>query len=264
MSLAYQPQITPTQRLYRDRFVAARMRMYFARVHAPPPADVKCRCCIPHPVINQNVMTAKDVIDLVAYRWGLLGGDLISSSRKAKFMKARFAAALLLKETLSAGPRSIGKHLGGRDHTTASYEIARAEELLNTDLFFEWFVSNIREDVYRIWLRPRRPSMSDLFSYTSARTSDPETSHAAAATVGRFAGEHHQRILAALREAGRPMAAEEIADVKGFKSHVPVNRRLGELASIGMVASTDERHLNRSGRRAVKYRPAEAVRSRSG
>lgn len=98
-----------------------------------------------------------------------------------------------------------------------------------------------------------------------ARTSDPITSHHAAAQAVGLAASDCADIYGALRLSRKPMAAEEISDMLGWGNHVRVNRRLKELAEPltdeygalirrALIERTEERHTNRSGRQAFKYR----------
>ena len=99
--------------------------------------------------------------------------------------------------------------------------------------------------------------MSDLFTYSApprSRRNDPDTSHAAGDEAASFINAHHRVILDALRGSAEPLAAEQIADAGGLKSHIAVNRRLSELVDRNLIRPTEERHVNRSGRKAVKYR----------
>ncbi len=96
----------------------------------------------------------------------------------------------------------------------------------------------------------------DIFTDWSPRSrrADPSTSHESANHAGKFAGKHCAEILSLLRDFKFPMAAEEIADALGWASHVQANRRLPELVDAGLIIRTEERHTNRSGRSAFKYR----------
>lgn len=85
------------------------------------------------------------------------------------------------------------------------------------------------------------------------RRSDPATSKEAGDHARSFIHKQHAEILAVMRAAGRPMAAEEIGDVMGC-DHVAINRRLPELERAEAIERTAERHKNRSGREAVRYR----------
>ena len=97
--------------------------------------------------------------------------------------------------------------------------------------------------------------MDDLLSVIGPRSriTDPKTSHDAARHAEKFLNSHHEAILAVMRASQAPMAAEQIADACGWSSHVQANRRMSELCDRGLIESTEERHVNRSGRKAVRY-----------
>ncbi len=82
-----------------------------------------------------------------------------------------------------------------------------------------------------------------------ARTTDPDTSHAAAKSMENQIGPQHQAVLSVL-EQGFPLAAEEIEDFLGYSTW----RRMGELERKGLIERTEEKHKNRSGRMAYKYK----------
>lgn len=110
----------------------------------------------------------------------------------------------------------------------------------------------------------------DLFQYAetarrNARRTDPDTSHEAGAAANDFKGDDQEQIFQALQVSGKPMAAEEISDALGWGDHVRVNRRLPELAAPvygdfgvtirgALIERTEEKHVNRSGRKAYRYR----------
>lgn len=101
--------------------------------------------------------------------------------------------------------------------------------------------------------------MTDLFTIgPRARTADPSTSHEAAARAEKFLGAHHKSILAEMGRVGVPLAAEQIGDAIGI-THVQVNRRLSELRDLNKVERTEEKHKNRSGSKAYKYRLVESA-----
>ena len=85
-----------------------------------------------------------------------------------------------------------------------------------------------------------------------ARTTDPQTSHAAARSMRSTAAEHHERILGAL-EADGDLTPEQIADRCGLDS-VQVCRRMAELERLGLAWPTSETRKTRSGRMARVWR----------
>ena len=84
------------------------------------------------------------------------------------------------------------------------------------------------------------------------RTSDPDTSKSAAASVETTALKQCASIYEEIWKEGGPLAAEQIADILDL-THVQVNRRLPDLEHQGRIVKTSQRHTNRSGRKAVKW-----------
>jgi predicted ArsR family transcriptional regulator len=88
-----------------------------------------------------------------------------------------------------------------------------------------------------------------------ARRRDPATSHMAAARVAEFAGEHHEKILEALRVG--PGTIYELGDRTDL-DHVQVARRLSELeaASPPRALPTDATRPSPRGRPCRVWRLA--------
>ena len=87
-----------------------------------------------------------------------------------------------------------------------------------------------------------------------ARRGDPQTSHAAAASMGVGAEQHRTRILSYLRLIA-PSAAtkDEIGAAIGLND-VRVARRCGELRDAGLIEDSGETRLTKSGRQATAWR----------
>lgn len=84
---------------------------------------------------------------------------------------------------------------------------------------------------------------------THARSTDPETSHEAAASMGKFLPALDDKIYAALVFAGPPgLTTDEIADFTGLRL-VSVSPRLKPMETRGKVIRTGTK-MNKSGRRA--------------
>jgi len=87
--------------------------------------------------------------------------------------------------------------------------------------------------------------------FAAARSSDPATSHAAAAQAGGLATRHQRQILAALLDG--PAGASGIAARCGLLPH-QVNKRLNELAKAGRIVETGRTVTSSSGRGEREWR----------
>jgi predicted transcriptional regulator len=104
-------------------------------------------------------------------------------------------------------------------------------------------------------LRPSSsPSLGPLFDPTEprARTSDPVTSHAAAASMLE-AADVQRAILVNLLRAHGPMTADELDALAGWRVTTS-GRRLGELERLGRVERTEATRPTSSGRAALVWR----------
>lgn len=101
------------------------------------------------------------------------------------------------------------------------------------------------------WVTP--PIEEGLPLSGAARSSDPATSHAAAAQAGRLANKHQRQIVAALLEG--PLGASGIAVRCGLMP-VQVNRRINELAKAGAIVETGRTVTSSSGRGEREWRSA--------
>lgn len=97
------------------------------------------------------------------------------------------------------------------------------------------------------------PIEESLPLFAAARSSDPATSHAAAAQAGGLATKHQRQILAALLEG--PAGASGIAARCGLLSH-QVNKRIAELARDGRIVQTGRVVTSSSGRGEREWRVA--------
>lgn len=92
-----------------------------------------------------------------------------------------------------------------------------------------------------------------------ARTTDPHTSHAAAASVKRRRSAQVRGIIAALLKTYGPMTDEDIAEWYADQDHAPVSSpsglrtRRSELVTLGEVVDTGERRRLASGRLAIVW-----------
>ena len=91
---------------------------------------------------------------------------------------------------------------------------------------------------------------------TVARTTDPDTSHAAARDARALSSPHRRLALQVLREAGdHGLTDFELAARTGVpQTSIGVRRK--ELVRAGLVEPTDERRLSPSGSKAIVWRVA--------
>jgi hypothetical protein len=87
-----------------------------------------------------------------------------------------------------------------------------------------------------------------------ARRNDPETSKAAARSIGNFADNHCRLIYEAIRQFG-PMGKTRIAQKAGI-DHVAVGKRLPDLQRCGVAYPTDKTEKSGSGRQERIWRLA--------
>ena len=91
--------------------------------------------------------------------------------------------------------------------------------------------------------------LGGLPMWTQARTSDPETSHEAAASMYDEAKAQRGHILWCLHEYGG-MTADGLDQALGLRV-TSAGRRLPELESEGLVRKTQRQAMTRSGRSAI-------------
>lgn len=116
---------------------------------------------------------------------------------------------------------------------------------------------------------PKKPAdHTDPFARAMARTTDPDTSHAAAASVTDLTGKQSAvlRVLTVLTERNGGATDEQIADA--YFTDIPweklpeqspsgLRTRRNELWKRGLVRQTEERRRNRAGRRCVVWEAVE-------
>jgi hypothetical protein len=83
-------------------------------------------------------------------------------------------------------------------------------------------------------------------AHKAARTTDPTTSHTAAATLETFAGSHAHKCLAVIGHYGK--AGQSLIAERTGLDRVQVNRRLNDLHRHGEIAPTTETVTSHSGR----------------
>ena len=81
----------------------------------------------------RTIVSLNLIVEAVAAAFDVAPMMILSSSRKAPFVRARDAAALLAQDLTLHSTTAIARHLGEREHTTIISSIARAGMYCTTD-----------------------------------------------------------------------------------------------------------------------------------
>jgi chromosomal replication initiator protein len=81
----------------------------------------------------QKPSSIADIQAAVGTHFGLASGELLSSARTARIAWPRQVAMYLARELTGESLPSIGRHFGGRDHTTVLHAYRRTVERLSND-----------------------------------------------------------------------------------------------------------------------------------
>jgi hypothetical protein len=98
--------------------------------------------------------------------------------------------------------------------------------------------------------------------HAHARSTDPETSHEAAASIGSDKIRVSQQIVLDLLRVHGPMHDRTLADVYAMLAHLPpqsesgLRTRRSELVARGLVVDSGERVVLPSGRKAIIWKAA--------
>lgn len=93
---------------------------------------------------QRPVATIRDIQRIVAKHYGFTCMDMRSKRRTAALAHARHVAMFIAK---SATPRSfpeIGRHFGGRDHTTVLHGVRKIGSMIETDESFRAEVDGLK------------------------------------------------------------------------------------------------------------------------
>jgi chromosomal replication initiator protein len=90
-----------------------------------------------------RIMTPTHIQDLVADHWNVTRQGICSSRRTKDLTVPRQVAMYLMRELLSLPLAEIGKHFGGRDHSTVIHSIRKVEETMKRDETFGRLVRDL-------------------------------------------------------------------------------------------------------------------------
>jgi len=95
-----------------------------------------------------RVITAKQVIKVVADFYDIPEADLIKKSRKKDVVKPRQVAMFLLREELKTSYPAIGEKFGNRDHTTVIHAYEKIKSEASQDQKLAQEIGMIREKIF--------------------------------------------------------------------------------------------------------------------
>lgn len=88
-----------------------------------------------------------DIVSLVALNFGCDPVDLVSNRRNKELILPRHLAMFVAKRTTGASLAEIGKHFGGRDHSTVHYGIEKFEAEAKVDARMKALAASIEQSV---------------------------------------------------------------------------------------------------------------------
>jgi len=97
---------------------------------------------------HKKITTFSNILKTVSEFYDLHENDLLTPTRKSEYVKVRQIIMYLLRNELKYSFPSIGKKLGGRDHTTVMYACEKIENELNNNEEFRQEYNNILQKLY--------------------------------------------------------------------------------------------------------------------
>ena len=88
------------------------------------------------------------MVRIVADHFGLEVEDLTGRRRTGEIARARQVAMYFLREENGLSLPAVGELLGGRDHTTVRYGVAKVENTLKQDDVLAEAVMALRQKIY--------------------------------------------------------------------------------------------------------------------
>ncbi|MBU2566650.1 chromosomal replication initiator protein DnaA [Patescibacteria group bacterium] len=100
------------------------------------------------PTVPKRTITPRRLLEIVVEYYDIKMDEIMGKSREQRFAFPRQVAMYLLREEAKCSFPAIGKHIGGRDHTTAMHACHKVDTLLKTDDQLKRDLNLMREKVY--------------------------------------------------------------------------------------------------------------------
>ncbi len=98
---------------------------------------------------NKKAITLETIAKASAEFYNVPEEELYKKGRKKEIALARQTAMYLARNELDVSLSAIGKHFGGRDHTTVLHGIERVKKTIEKDGHFKEDMVSLREQLYR-------------------------------------------------------------------------------------------------------------------
>ena len=96
---------------------------------------------------QQDLLTPEGVRGLVAEKWGVTVDGLTSRRRTKNLTVPRQVAMYLMRDLLELPLVEIGRHFGGRDHSTVIHSVQKVENSIEGDTFMRDRVDELRREL---------------------------------------------------------------------------------------------------------------------
>ncbi|MEO0074218.1 MAG: helix-turn-helix domain-containing protein, partial [candidate division WOR-3 bacterium] len=96
---------------------------------------------------SETPLDAKRVLHVVAEDFAVTPALLCGHSRTQSLVLARQVAMYFMRNLLNLSLKEIGRHLGGRDHSTVLHALAKVEHLRSTNTAFANRLSTLQQRI---------------------------------------------------------------------------------------------------------------------
>ncbi|WP_105353542.1 MULTISPECIES: DnaA ATPase domain-containing protein [Pirellulaceae] len=96
---------------------------------------------------NTAKVSLRNIASMTAKYFRVKVADMKGSSRRQSIVQARSVAMLLARQLTEESLKAVGKHFGGRDHTTVMHAVSSMEAKLKKDVALREAVLELRESI---------------------------------------------------------------------------------------------------------------------
>lgn len=99
---------------------------------------------------GKRILKAGDIIKKIGKYYGIKKEDLLGKKRNKEIVFPRQVLVFFLREELDLPYKSIGRELGGRDHTTIIHDYNKIKNLILEDNNLESEITGIKDQLYSV------------------------------------------------------------------------------------------------------------------